>query len=242
MIRESRLRWPLQLPKNIIGQRLLVVTRRAKYLLFEFEQGTLILHLGMSGRLRVLQTTRTYDKHDHVDLVFSNDKMLRYHDPRRFGSIHWQPKNTVHWTLQHLGPEPLAEDFDGDYLFRMTRQRTSRIKSLLMNSNVVVGIGNIYANEALFLAGVRPQRRCARLTRAECERLVSEIKHVLKAAIKAGGTTLRDYYGVEGETGYFKTALYVYGRGGEPCLLCTAPLKSLKDSQRQSIYCPQCQC
>lgn len=218
------------------------MTRRAKYLLFKFEHGTLILHLGMSGRLRVLQTTRTYDKHDHVDLVFSNDKMLRYHDPRRFGSIHWQPNDTVHWTLQHLGLEPLAEYFDGDYLFRMTRQRTSRIKSLLMNSHIVVGIGNIYANEALFLAGVRPQRRCARLTRAECGRLVSVIKNVLEAAIRAGGTTLRDYYGVEGETGYFKTALYVYGRGGEPCLLCTAPLKSLKDSQRQSIYCPHCQC
>lgn len=195
----------------------------------------------MSGRLRVLPTTRAHDKHDHVDLIFSNGKMLRFHDPRRFGSIHWQPENTVHWTLQKLGPEPLSTEFDAEYLFRKTRKRTTSVKSLLMNSHVVVGVGNIYANEALFLAGVRPQRRCARVTHAECVRLVSRIKSVLKAAIEAGGTTLRDYFGVEGETGYFKMALCVYGRGGEPCLRCTTPLKSVKNSQRQSIYCPQCQ-
>lgn len=195
----------------------------------------------MSGRLRVMPSTRTHNKHDHVDLVFANGKMLRYHDPRRFGSIHWQPENTVHWTLQKLGPEPLSPEFDGEYLFRTTRKRNASVKSLLMNSHVVVGVGNIYANEALFLAGVRPQRRCARVTRAESVRLVSRVKSVLEAAIKAGGTTLRDYFGVEGETGYFKMELCVYGRGGEPCLQCTTPLKSVKNSQRQSIYCPQCQ-
>ena len=231
----------MQLPNNLVGQCLLDITRRAKYLLFRFELGTLILHLGMSGRLRVLPITQTHDKHDHVDLVFTNGKLLRYHDPRRFGSIHWQPKNTVHWTLQRLGPEPLAEDFDGDYLFRITRNRTASIKSLLMNSRVVVGVGNIYANEALFLAGARPQRRCTRMTRAECMRLVEAIKTVLEAAIRAGGTTLRNYFGVEGETGYFKLALQVYGREGKPCVRCTTPLKRVKNSQRQSIYCPQCQ-
>lgn len=195
----------------------------------------------MSGRLRVLPTTQSHEKHDHVDLIFTNGKMLRYHDPRRFGSFHWQPKNTVHWTLQKLGPEPLAEEFDGDYLFQKTRKRNARIKSFIMNSHIVVGIGNIYANEALFLAGVRPQRKCAKLTRADSVRLVTAIKKVLEAAIEAGGTTLRDYYGVDGETGYFKMALYVYGRGGEPCLHCTSSLKYVKNSQRQSIYCPQCQ-
>ena len=195
----------------------------------------------MSGRLRVLQSSRPYEKHDHVDLVFTNGMMLRYHDPRRFGSMHWQPANTVHWTLHNLGPEPLNDEFDGNYLFQQSRKRNTRVKSFIMNSQVVVGIGNIYANEALFLAGVRPQRKCAKLTRAECIRLVSEIKNVLEAAIKAGGTTLRDYFGVDGETGYFKTALYVYGRDGEPCLQCTTPLKRVKNSQRQSVYCPQCQ-
>lgn len=217
------------------------MTRRAKYLLFQFENGTLIVHLGMSGRLRVLQTSRSYEKHDHIDLVFTNGKMLRYHDPRRFGSMHWQPINTVHWTLDNLGPEPLDDEFDGNYLYQQTRKRNARIKSFIMNSQIVVGIGNIYANEALFLAGVRPQRKCAKLTRAESVGLVTAIKRVLEAAIEAGGTTLRDYYGVDGETGYFKMALYVYGRAGKPCLLCSTPLKSVKNSQRQSIYCPWCQ-
>ena len=235
------MRWPLQLPKNLVGQSLQDVTRRAKYLLFRFELGTLILHLGMSGRLRVQPMTRTHGKHDHVDLVFTNGKLLRFHDPRRFGSIHWQPENTVHWTLSKLGPEPLTAAFDGDYLFRVSRNRTTWIKSLLMNSHVVAGVGNIYANEALFLAGVRPQRRCTRVTRAECVRLVAAIKAVLEAAIKAGGTTLRDYFGVEGKAGYFKVALQVYDRGGEPCARCNTRLKSMTNSQRQSIYCPQCQ-
>ena len=217
------------------------MTRRAKYLLFQFEYGTLIIHLGMSGRLRVLPATQSHEKHDHVDLVFTNGKTLRYHDPRRFGSMHWQPENTVHWTLQNLGLEPLIDEFDGDYLFKQTRKRTARVKSLIMNSQIVVGIGNIYANEALFLAGVRPQRKCAMLTRAESIRLATAIKNVLEEAIKAGGTTLRDYFGVDGETGYFKMALHVYGRGGEPCLHCTTPLKIVKNSQRQSVYCPKCQ-
>ena len=217
------------------------MTRRAKYLLFQFEHGTLIIHLGMSGRLRVLPTSQSHEKHDHVDLIFTNSKMLRYHDPRRFGSMHWQPENTVHWTLQNLGLEPLVDEFNGYYLFKLTRKRNARVKSLIMNSQIVVGVGNIYANEALFLAGVRPQRRCAKLTRAESVRLVTSIKNVLKDAIEAGGTTLRDYFGVDGETGYFKMALNVYGRNGEACLRCTTPLKTDKHSQRQSIYCPQCQ-
>ena len=240
-MRESRLRWPLQLPNNLSGQRLLAVARRAKYLLFKFELGTLIVHLGMSGRLRVLPFTRSYDKHDHVDFIFTNGKLLRYHDPRRFGSIHWQQENTIHWTLQQLGPEPLTEIFDSEYLFRTTRKRNTAIKSHIMNSRIVVGIGNIYANEALFLAGIRPQRKCARVTRAECVRLVAEIKNILQAAIQAGGTTLRDYFGIEGEPGYFKMALHVYGRGGEACTHCAIPLKSVKNSKRQTIYCPQCQ-
>ncbi len=195
----------------------------------------------MSGRLRVLPITQSHEKHDHVDLVFTNGKILRYHDPRRFGSMHWQPEDTVHWTLQNLGIEPLVDEFNGDYLFRQTRKRNMGVKSLIMNSQIVVGVGNIYANEALYLAGVRPQRKCAKLTRAESERLVTAIKNVLEDALKAGGTTLRDFFGADGETGYFKIALRVYGRGGEPCLRCTTPLKTVKSSQRQSVYCPQCQ-
>ncbi len=241
VVREPRLRWPLKLPSDLAGQQLLKIARRAKYLLFQFELGTLIVHLGMSGRLRVLPSTHTYDKHDHVDFFFGNGKLLRYHDPRRFGSIHWQPANTVHWTLQQLGPEPLSDDFDADYLFQVTRKRTLSIKSLLMNARVVVGVGNIYANEALFLARIRPQRKSARVTRAECTRLVDAIKDTLEAALQAGGTTLRDYFGVEGESGYFKVALQVYGRRGEPCTICAHPLKSAKNSTRQTIYCPNCQ-
>ena len=195
----------------------------------------------MSGRLRVLPTTDSYEKHDHVDLIFTNGKMLRYHDPRRFGSMHWQPHSTVHWTLQKLGLEPLVDEFDGDYLFKLTRKRNVRVKSFIMNSRIVVGVGNIYASEALFLAGVRPQRRCSRLTHAECEELVSKIKSVLEDAIRAGGTTLRDYFGVDGETGYFRMELHVYGRGSEPCLRCSTPLKNVRINQRQSVYCPRCQ-
>ena len=240
-MREPRLRWPVQLPNNLSGHRLQAVTRRAKYLLFDFELGTVIIHLGMSGRLRVLQTTQSYKKHDHVDFIFTNGKLLRYHDPRRFGSIHWQPERTDHWTLRDLGPEPLSDDFDRTYLFSQTKKRSSSIKSLIMNSRIVVGVGNIYANEALFLAGIRPQRKCSRLTRADCARLVEAIKQVLEAAIRAGGTTLRDYFGIDGETGYFKVSLNVYGRGGEPCVRCATMLKSVKNTQRQTIYCPLCQ-
>lgn len=241
IVRESRLRWPLELPENLTGQQLSTVDRRAKYLLFRFELGTLIVHLGMSGRLRVLPRTQTFEKHDHVDFLFTNDKLLRYHDPRRFGSIHWQSGNEHHWTLKNLGPEPLFPDFNADYLYRVTRKRKLAIKSLIMNSRIVVGVGNIYANEALFLAGIRPQRKCARLTRVECVRLVAAIKDILHAALQAGGTTLRDYFGVGGETGYFKMELKVYGHGGEPCPNCASPLKRVPAHKRQTVFCRNCQ-
>jgi formamidopyrimidine-DNA glycosylase len=243
VIRDPRLRWPVppDLPLLLRRQVLGAVERRAKYLLFRFPAGTLMLHLGMSGSLRVVPSAAPPGPHDHVDIVF-DDKALRLRDPRRFGSIHWIPGDPAgHPLLAPLGPEPLGDGFDAAYLHAVAHRRRVAAKTLLMDGRVVVGVGNIYANEALFRAGIRPTRRSDRLTRAECARLVDTVRAVLAAAIRVGGTTLRDYVREDGSAGYFVSDLAVYGRGGEACPRCGGALKSIRVGQRATIYCPRCQ-
>ena len=230
------------MPDGIRGQTLERITRRAKYLLFRLEKGTLILHLGMSGSLRVVHPDQPLRTHDHIDLIFERERILRFNDPRRFGSVHWTPRDPLeHKLLQHLGPEPLDSEFDVDYLYRVTRRKSVSIKNLLMDSHIVVGVGNIYANEALFRARVRPTTPAGSIARVRLERIVVSVQAVLTEAISLGGTTLRDYIGSNGEPGYFKQELYVYGRSGERCLVCESKLKGIVLGQRQTVYCPSCQ-
>jgi formamidopyrimidine-DNA glycosylase len=243
-VHEPRLRWriPEDLPGQIAGQRVLGTGRRAKYLLLELTHGTLLWHLGMSGSLRVLPAATPRQLHDHVDLVLDSGYVLRFNDPRRFGSLHYTSGDPgEHPLLARLAPEPLDRAFSGDYLWRATRRRRLAIKQLLMNSRLVVGVGNIYANEALFRAGVRPRRAARSLSRAETRRLARAIRAVLQLAIRAGGTTLRDYVGADGSPGYFRQRLYVYERAGEPCRRCGTPIRALTQGQRSTYYCPTCQ-
>ena len=243
VVRDRRLRWPVpeDLARHLVGQPLEAVERRAKYLLLRFPAGTLLLHLGMSGSLRIVRASTPADPHDHVDLVFGA-QALRLRDPRRFGSIHWISGDPAHHPLlARLGPEPLGEGFDAAGLFAAAHRRRIPTKTLLMDGRVVVGIGNIYANEALFRAGIRPTRRSDRLTRADCERLVTAARNVLKEAIAAGGTTLRDFVREDGSPGYFVSDLQVYGRDGQGCPVCGAVLKAMRLGQRATVYCPKCQ-
>jgi formamidopyrimidine-DNA glycosylase len=241
---ERRLRWrvPDELPDLVAGQRILHAKRRAKYLLIELESGTLLLHLGMSGSLRVLPADTPRLAHDHFDLVLDSGNTLRFNDPRRFGSLHYVAGDpSGHPLLAKLAPEPLEPTFNTDYLWRITRRRRVAIKQLLMNSRLVVGVGNIYASEALFRAKVRPRRQARSLTRVETGRIVRAVKSVLAMAIRVGGTTLRDYVGADGEPGYFKQKLYVYERKAQPCRSCRTPVRQLTQGQRSSYYCPTCQ-
>ena len=242
-VRDGRLRWPVptDLDACLRGQRLEAVERRAKYLLFRFADGTLLVHLGMSGSLRVVPAGSAPGPHDHVDLAFG-ERALRLRDPRRFGSLHWVPGEVAaHPLLARLGPEPLAGDFTPEYLHAVARRRRVSVKALLMDGRVVVGVGNIYANESLFRAGIRPTRRSDRLTRADCERLAAAVKAVLAEAIACGGTTLRDFVREDGQPGYFRIALEAYGRGGEPCPRCGGAMKALRVGHRATVYCPRCQ-
>ncbi len=241
---EPRLRWPIArtLPREVAGRRIERVGRRAKYLLLELESGTLLLHLGMSGNLRAVPAATPRLKHDHFDLLLDSGLALRFNDPRRFGSLLYTADDPAeHALLKHLAPEPLAKGFDATYLWRISRGRRLALKQLLMNSRLVVGVGNIYASEALFRARLRPQRRASSLTRAECARLVRAVRTVLKLAIRAGGTTLRDYLGADGAPGYFSQRLYVYERRGKPCRRCATPVRRLTQGQRSTYYCPHCQ-
>lgn len=241
-VRNAALRWPVVLPPEVAGQRVSAVERRGKYLLIRLDSGSLILHLGMSGSLRVLPRGTLPLKHDHVDLELDSDRVLRLNDPRRFGSLHWQPGEPgAHWLLAGLGVEPLAAEFSGAYLKRAARRRGVCVKNLLMDGRVVVGVGNIYANEALFLARIRPTLRASRVTLASYERLAAAVRDVLRQAIDMGGTTLRDFVDQDGQPGYFRQSLYVYGREGEPCKVCRAGLKSLRLGQRATVFCPKCQ-
>ncbi len=241
---EPRLRWRIQdeLPRLIAGQHILHARRRAKYLLLELQAGTLLLHLGMSGSLRVLPADTPRLPHDHFDLILDSGKALRFNDPRRFGSLHYTTGDpNEHPLLAKLAPEPLDPGFDTDYLWRITRRRRVAIKQLLMNSRLVVGVGNIYANEALFRARVRPRRQARTLTRVEVGRIVRAVRTVLTMAIRAGGTTLRDYVGADGQPGYFRQKLYVYERSSQPCRTCKTPVRQLTQGQRSTYYCPTCQ-
>lgn len=241
---EPRLRWRISedLPGLVTGQRIRQVRRRAKYLLLELESGTMLLHLGMSGSLRILPAAAPRLPHDHFDLLLDSGMTLRLNDPRRFGSLHYTTDDPrQHALLSGLAPEPLDPGFDADYLWRITRRRRVSIKQLLMNSRLVVGVGNIYASEALFRARIRPKRQARGLSRVEAGRLARAIRTVLAGAIRAGGTTLRDYVGADGSPGYFRQRLYVYERGSKPCRNCRTPVRQLTQGQRSTYYCPTCQ-
>jgi formamidopyrimidine-DNA glycosylase len=243
VVREPRLRWPVpaDLGRLLTGRTVVRVGRRAKYLLLEFPHGVLIVHLGMSGSLRVLPASSPASKHDHLDLVFG-EHCLRLRDPRRFGAVLWSGAPVEqHPRLAGLGPEPLADDFDGAYLARVGRARRIAVKTLIMDGRVVVGVGNIYANEALFRAGIHPARRSDRIGPARYERLAAQIKTVLQEAIAQGGTTLRDFLREDGQPGYFRIRLQVYGRGGEPCPACGKALREARLNQRSTVYCNRCQ-
>jgi formamidopyrimidine-DNA glycosylase len=243
LVRDRRLRWPIpeDLDVRLSGQRIVAVERRAKYLLIQAESGTLIVHLGMSGSLRLIASGLPPGKHDHVDIELESGMALRYTDPRRFGSMLWSHDPLQHELLRRLGPEPLSEAFDGERLYQLSRNRSMAVKPFLMDNAVVVGVGNIYATEALFAAGIDPRREARSISRARYLRLAEQIKRILAQAIECGGTTLRDFVGGDGKPGYFQQELFVYGRGGEPCKLCVSPLRELKLGQRASVYCPRCQ-
>ena len=244
IIRNRRLRWPVprQLEKKISGQTIRKISRRAKYLLFHFETGCMIMHLGMSGSLRILTAAIPPEKHDHVDLVFASGSRLRFRDPRRFGCILWtEAEPEQHKLLSGLGPEPLNDELSGDYLFRRSRKRTQSIKSYIMDSHTVVGVGNIYANESLFMAGINPARKAGKITRERYDKLAQSVKTILKLALAKGGTTLRDFVNGEGEPGYFRHELQIYDRAGEPCRKCKSLIKMKRLSQRSTFYCPKCQ-
>lgn len=243
-IRNASLRWPIpaNLPKLLQGQAIRGVKRRGKYLLVAFDHGTLILHLGMSGSLRIQASDTRAEKHDHFDLVLDDGQMLRLRDPRRFGAVLWHEGDVAqHPLLAALGPEPLEQDFDGEYLYRATRSRRAAVKLAIMDSHLVVGVGNIYANEALFRAGIRPQLAANKLSLPRCRRLAQNIKEVLLEAISQGGSTLRDFLHSDGSSGYFQQHYFVYGRAGEPCRTCGTPIGQIRQAQRSSFYCPSCQ-
>jgi formamidopyrimidine-DNA glycosylase len=243
-VRDRRLRWPIAatLETQVTGQKVEQVQRRGKYLLIRLKNGALIVHLGMSGSLRLVDGKTAPKLHDHWDLVLDSGKILRFHDPRRFGSLFFtedEPEN--HPLLKKLAPEPLSAAFDGDYLYRVTRKRAVAIKQLIMNSQLVVGVGNIYASEALFRARIAPRRAARRLTRTEADKLARAIKAVLQHAIKIGGTTLRDYVNADGAPGYFSQKLFVYERGGMHCRVCKTPVKQFTQGQRSTYWCSTCQ-
>ena len=249
IVRQPRLRVPvpMDLGERLVGARIGELSRRAKYLLVPLSGGdvlggTLLWHLGMSGSLRIVRIGELPRKHDHVDLVLDGGAILRYHDPRRFGFVDWlvdSPEGDPR--LARLGPEPLSEAFDGERLFALSRGRRVAVKPFLMDNAVVVGVGNIYAAEALFMAGIDPRRAAGRISRERFDRLAAAAREVLAAAITQGGTTLRDFVGGTGEPGYFKQRLNVYGRNGQPCRRCGAELRLVTLGQRASVYCPHCQ-
>lgn len=245
-IRHFSLRWPIDqhLAEIITGQTIHRLYRRAKYLLLECDSGTLIIHLGMSGRLRVLEASDTMspEKHDHFDMTVANGYLLRYTDPRRFGAILWtESPIDQHPLFAHLGPEPLTASFNTAYLFTKSKTRRCSTKSLIMDGKIVVGVGNIYANEALFTAQIHPKTMVNQLTENECERLTNSIKNILAQAIKAGGTTLKDFRKSDGKPGYFAQELSVYGRQGKACIRCGSNIEHYKEAQRATFYCPTCQ-
>ena len=252
VVRQPKLRWPIpdDLPELIKNQSVLDVRRRAKYLLVDVgsaktgkPKGTVIIHLGMSGSLRVIEgKVPEPEKHEHFDLVCKTGPTLRFTDPRRFGACLWQDANdTTSALLDHLGPEPLSDDFNGEYLFERSRKRTSAIKTFIMDQKIVVGVGNIYASESLFLSGINPKKAAGKISKAKYQELVIAIKQVLAKAIEDGGTTLKDFVGSDGKPGYFAQQLRVYGRAGEACIQCNQTVKQITQGQRSTFYCSNCQ-
>ncbi|WP_034918403.1 bifunctional DNA-formamidopyrimidine glycosylase/DNA-(apurinic or apyrimidinic site) lyase [Erwinia sp. 9145] len=242
IVRNGRLRWPVSQEIHALAdQPVMSVQRRAKYLLLELPHGWIIIHLGMSGSLRVLPEALPAAKHDHVDLVMSNGKVLRYTDPRRFGAWLWSSDLAASNVLAHLGPEPLSDAFSAEYLYEKSRGRRTPVKPWLMDNKLVVGVGNIYASESLFAAGIHPDRPAMAIGVDEAALLVNTIKAVLLRSIEQGGTTLRDFLQSDGKPGYFAQELQVYGRAGEPCRLCGTPIESAKHAQRSTFFCPHCQ-
>ena len=243
-VRDRRLRWPVppELPRELAGRRIRDVRRRAKYLLIDVGHGTALVHLGMSGSLRLLESRTAPRPHDHVDVILDDGRCIRYHDPRRFGCWLWiESEPERHRLLAHLGPEPLGPEFDGARLHRRLRGRTAPIKNLLMDARIVAGVGNIYANEALFIAGIDPRRAGGRVARRRIDRLVCAVRQVLRGAVEAGGTTLRDYARADGAEGEFASRLNAYGRDGEPCPRCAAPIARTTLGQRTTWFCRRCQ-
>lgn len=243
LIRNPRLRWPIptDLEARLAGKRLLDIARRGKYLLFDFGEVTQIVHLGMSGSLRLASPAEPPGAHDHIDWQFDGSLLLRLRDPRRFGAVLWTQDPSHHPLLAHLGPEPLTDAFDAAYLYSQCQRRSSAIKQVIMDASIVVGVGNIYASESLFHAGIRPGTAARRLSRPACARLCDAIKKVLAAAIAAGGSSLRDYVATDGELGYFQLQTRVYDRAGLPCRVCGTPVRRMVQAQRASFYCPACQ-
>ncbi|MPW43794.1 bifunctional DNA-formamidopyrimidine glycosylase/DNA-(apurinic or apyrimidinic site) lyase [Acinetobacter guerrae] len=241
-VRESRLRWPI--PEDISrlkGQRLLGLKRRSKYILAEFEQDQMLWHLGMSGGFRLATAQDELRKHDHLMISFEDGTQLRYHDPRRFGCILWLNDESQTKLLNPLGPEPLSDDFNADYLYQKLKSKQVGIKIAIMDNHVVVGVGNIYATESLFNLGIHPAQPAHSLSKKQMSQLVIEIKRILTSAIQLGGSTLRDFTNAVGENGYFQQTLLAYGRAGEMCVNCETALENLKLGQRASVFCPQCQ-
>ncbi|MFO7543188.1 MAG: bifunctional DNA-formamidopyrimidine glycosylase/DNA-(apurinic or apyrimidinic site) lyase [Thiobacillus sp.] len=243
IVRNPRLRWPIpdDLGAQLTGRKLVGLARRGKYLLFDFGGVTQLVHLGMSGSLRFAETGEPAALHDHVDWLFDDGTILRLRDPRRFGAVLWTDNVADHPLLAHLGPEPLTPPFDAAWLHALCQRRSAAIKQVIMDAQVVVGVGNIYASEALFHAGIRPATPALRLTRPACARLVAAIRQVLAAAIAAGGSSLRDYVHSSGEMGYFQLQTRVYGREGLPCKTCATPIRRMVQGQRATFYCPRCQ-
>jgi formamidopyrimidine-DNA glycosylase len=242
-LRRPDLRWPipLEITRLLPGQPILGLRRRAKYLLLDTAPGSALLHLGMSGQLRMVGPSVPVGLHDHVDLILDSREILRFTDPRRFGCLLWQPQGELHDLLRDLGPEPLSTGFTAEYLFTRSRRRSASVKTFLMDQGTVVGVGNIYAAEALFQAGIRPGRAAGQVSLARYERLVEAVRKVLAQAIEAGGTTLRDFIHPDGNPGYFQQELFVYGRAGEPCFACGRPLKGNRLGQRATVWCGHCQ-
>jgi len=247
-LRRPDLRWPIppEVARELPGQRIDAVRRRAKYLLVDTAAGSALLHLGMSGSLRVLPATTPVAAHDHVDIAVDSGRVLRFNDPRRFGCLLWQPPGDTHPLLRALGPEPLSDAFDGtafngDYLFARSRGRSAPVKAFLMDQRIVVGVGNIYAAEALFAAGISPLRAAGRVSRERYGLLADAVKRILGHAITRGGTTLRDFISPDGTPGYFEQELSAYGRGGAPCPRCGRALRQASIGQRATVWCGHCQ-
>lgn len=244
VVRERRLRWPIprQLPARLAGATVTGLRRRGKYLLLATPGGTALMHLGMSGSMRVLPAQAPPGKHDHFDIVLESGTCIRFSDPRKFGSLLWTARDPgAHPLLAGLGPEPLEPGFDGDYLWRKARGRRVAVKVFLMNAAVVVGVGNIYASEALFRARIHPRRAAGKVSRADMARLAGAVREVLAEAVALGGTTLRDFHNGAGEPGYFSQELRVYDRGGQPCPDCGTPIRQVTQGQRSTYFCPACQ-